>query len=816
MKKWLSWLMGITGGVMLVFLLLFVGLSYYINSQKKELIEQATTAIHEKLGGDVSIEDLNVTFFRHFPGFSIRLINVRVSDSLYKNHGRSLLSAENLFVRLSTPHLIFGKLHVNKLTVKRGGFDLFTDASGYTNGYLLQQNDSTSSKKKEQEENISTRQILDWIVVEDFTFHLQDIPGDKQYGITINKLNARVQQSGKTFSIEVKKELSIGGLAFKKKNGSFVTNQKMKGEYVLLFDIESKKLSFKDMAITIGTQPFNFAGDFWLGTENKFDLRIKSRGLLVNFARSLLTPKISKAVGLADVKKPLDVDAHITGDLGGGDPRVHVLFTTNRSDLSTKWLDMKNASFSGEYLNEVVPGAGYTDENSHIYIKKLDGFWEGLPLNVRELKITNLITPALSVKIKTSFPLQELNSALQSKTIQFTGGEGQAELSYNGRTDSISSKNSRLSGYLHFSNGEMLLTGPRSKLKQCRGNFRFDNANLIVDSLNAILAGNPVYMNGQANNVLSLLSDDHVPVSLDWNIFAPVINLNSIQSVLKRKVSVASSAKTKKTKMGSTVENIDHLLSSGKVTVSLRADRLQFQKMDASNFEADIALEGNTWAVKKASLQHGNGSVAVTANIQELSPNRLQFKSSLDLRNVDASKTFYAFESFGIKDLRHQNIRGRLNASARYSLLLNGSGEPDWLSISGKAFFSIKNGALINYPPLMSIQKTAFKKRDFSNVRFAEIRNNLKLENAGIQIERMAINSSVLTLFLQGVYGLKNNTDISIQVPLKNLSKKQDEAHPAFVSGDSKGGMSVFLRARSDKTGKISIHYDPLARFRKK
>lgn len=809
-------MLGITASVLLFFLILFIGLSYYVNNHKKELIEQATTAIHKKISGEVSIEDLNVSFFRHFPSFSIRLINVRVSDSLYKNHGRSLLSAENLFVRLSTPDLIFGKLRVNKLTVRRGGFDLFTNRTGYSNGYLLNSPDSSGSTEQKTEVDPSFRQILDRIEIENFTFLLEDIPGDKRYSVSIHKLNAKVHHAGKIYSMNVKKELTIGGLAFKKKYGSFVANQKMRGEYILVFDSESKKISFKDISLDIGEQPFVFSGEFWLGKENKFDLRITSRGLLVNFARSLLTPKISKAIGLADVNKQLDVDAHITGGLGGGDPRVHVLFAANRSDISTKWLDMKNASFSGEYLNEVVPGAGYTDENSHIYIRSLNGFWEGLPLEVRNLIIKNLVTPSLSVHIKTKFPLQELNSALQSKTMKFTSGEGQAELSYDGRTDGISSKNSCLSGYFHFSNGEMLLTGPQSKLKKCRGNFRFDNANLIVDSLNAILAGNRVYMNGQANNVLSLLSDDHVPVSLTWNIFAPVINLNSIQSVLKRKVSVASSAKTNKTKLGSTVENIDHLLSSGKVTASLRADRLQFQKMDASNFEADIALEGNTWAIKKASLQHGDGSVVVTANIQELSPNRLQFKSSLDLKKVDAAKTFYAFEGFGIKDLGHQNIKGKLYASARYSLLLNGSGKPDWSSINGKAFFSIKNGALINYPPLLSIQKTAFKKRDFSNVRFAEIRDNLKLENGGIYINRMAINSNVLSLFVQGVYGLKNNTDISIQVPLKNLSKKQDEAHPAFVSGDSKGGMSVFLRARSDKTGKISIHYDPLARFRKK
>jgi hypothetical protein len=78
----------------------------------------------------------------------------------------------------------------------------------------------------------------------------------------------------------------------------------------------------------------------------------------------------------------------------------------------------------------------------------------------------------------------------------------------------------------------------------------------------------------------------------------------------------------------------------------------------------------------------------------------------------------------------------------------------------------------------------------------------------------MAINSTVLTLFLEGIYGLNNNTDISIQVPLKNLKKKDEEARPEYISGDAKGGMSVFLRAAADKDGKIKIKYDPLKRLK--
>ena len=236
--------------------------------------------------------------------------------------------------------------------------------------------------------------------------------------------------------------------------------------------------------------------------------------------------------------------------------------------------------------------------------------------------------------------------------------------------------------------------------------------------------------------------------------------------------------------------------------------------MDAKNFTASIQLEGNTWAVKNASLQHGDGSVAVSAFIKELSPNRLSFTSEIALKNVDAKKTFYAFENFGIKGISHENIRGKLNLNAKYSLLLNGKGEPNMNTITGNGNFSLKNGALLNFPPLLEVQKTAFKNRDFSNVQFAEISNTLVFENAGVTIKRMAISSSVLTLFLEGIYGLNNNTDISIQVPLKNLKKKEDEAHPEFISGDAKGGMSVFLRAAADKDGKIKIKYDPLKRLK--
>lgn len=812
MKKIGSWVLKITGFLLLLLFLLFAGLTLYVNAHKRELIEQATETIHTKLSGDVTIEDLNVSLFRHFPSLSIRLINVSVTDSLYKIHHHKLLEAENLFVRLSTPSLLMGRLLVNKFTLRNGGFYLFTDSTGYSNGYMLKAKNPAPPKPTVSNE--AAKKLLDHILIENFSFHLEDVPGDKWYDVTVEKLDASVKKAADLFTVEVDEKMRVGGIAFKKKNGSFLVNQILEGKYALQFDTKEKKLSFTNMSLKIGEQPFLFSGAFLLGKENKFQLHITSIQLMVDFARSLLTPKFSKSIGIVSVKKPLNVDATIAGSLSGGDPRVQIKFTSQQNTIESKFLNLNNCSFTGEYVNEVVPGNGYTDENSHIYVNAMDGIWEGMLLKIKDLTIFNLTNPRLAVNVKSTFPLSELNSALQSETIQFTGGQADIAFEYDGRTDTISSKNSKLTGYLKFNNGSMLLSGPQSTIQNCKGIFKFSNANLIVDSLQGTLAGNPVFMRGQANNVLSVLSDDRVPVSLDWNIYAPYINMNSIRSVLMRRVTNTRKKSAPKTPLSKTVEKIDHLLSSGRVSASIKADRLKFEKMDARNFSANIQLEGNTWSIKNASLQHGDGSVVTSANITEISPNRLLFSGDLTLKNVEAKKTFYAFENFGIKSISHENIQGKLNLSANYALSMNGKGDANMSTLKGKAYFSIKNGALMKFPPLMEIQQVAFKNRDFSNIRFAEINNNLIFENGGVTIKRMAINSSVLTLFIEGVYGLSNNTDISIQVPLKNLSKKSDEAHPEYIRGDAKGGMSVFLKAASDKDGKIKIKYDPLKRFK--
>jgi hypothetical protein len=124
-------------------------------------------------------------------------------------------------------------------------------------------------------------------------------------------------------------------------------------------------------------------------------------------------------------------------------------------------------------------------------------------------------------------------------------------------------------------------------------------------------------------------------------------------------------------------------------------------------------------------------------------------------------------------------------------------------------------GPLINYEPIKKLQRFIFKKRDFDNIRFAELKNRLEINNQEIKINRMEIQSTVMSMFVEGTYNQKGSTDISIQVPLSNLKKRSEDYNPENLGVDKKGGSSIFIRGRPGEDGKIRFKLDLFKKFDK-
>ena len=104
-----------------------------------------------------------------------------------------------------------------------------------------------------------------------------------------------------------------------------------------------------------------------------------------------------------------------------------------------------------------------------------------------------------------------------------------------------------------------------------------------------------------------------------------------------------------------------------------------------------------------------------------------------------------------------------------------------------------------------------------NNIAFAELKDTITIKDEKITVNRMEIQSNVLSMFVDGLYDLNGNgTDMSIQIPLSNLKKRNATYTPTNKGNRKDGGASVFIRAKPNDKGELKFSYDLFKRFRKK
>ena len=300
---------------------------------------------------------------------------------------------------------------------------------------------------------------------------------------------------------------------------------------------------------------------------------------------------------------------------------------------------------------------------------------------------------------------------------------------------------------------------------------------------------------------------------LDWTIHSNRLNLNDFISYLKP-LKTKLTPKKKKSSLAATVTQFTSLLEAADFNLNLTAKQLIFRKFYGNNLMAVLKMSNNSIDLNKINLQHSGGSVQMNGHVLN-APNGNPFTFEAQLKNIDVSKIFLAFNNFGLKSPTDKNLGGTLNADVNLKGGFTEKAQLEQEQLKGFVKFNLQDGNLVNFEPVQKIQETVFKSRNFSDVHFADLHDLLELNGNEITINRMEIRSSVLTMFVEGVYSMKTGPDLSIQVPLSNLKANKDSVL-VNKGVSSKTGISARLRAQNGPDGKIKISWDPLNKAGKK
>ena len=805
MKKILKISLRVLAILLCLVFLAFIGGWVYLKQHKKQVIAFIESEAKKGLnGGSLHIGEISIGIKHTFPHIAFTIDTLTLRDSLWSRHHHDLISATRVYATLEFFKLIIGKIEIGRVELENPQFYIYTDSSGYTN---------TSIFKKNNPPKKDAPKILDYPILQinNGTLSVDKEDKHKFFGFDINKLECHIRGNTDNPSLAIDADLDcrVQRMTFNPEKGPFLEGKTVTGQFQIQFNKDSKVLQFTKIKLAVDQQPFIFSGKFFLAeVPTPFSLSWETDHLSFRKAASFLSQNIRLKLDAYDISESI---SHLIGSMDNSEPEyktplIRLRLKVEDKTITTPVVIIPHASFTATLNNEEIKGRGHEDSNTVMHFSPLKGKLEQLNFTCDSIVIRNLIHPRMNMHILSDFQLENINNYLNENELAFTKGTGKINLVYSGSLETNYDSLRMLTGNFTLDSAAINYVPRNLLFTKGKGLIRFTGKDMIVDNLNLYSGSTDLIMSGAVKNMFYLINQKNKKLTLDWTIHSNKLNLNDFISYLKQK-HVSNATKKKKSSLAQTLTEFTNLLERADFNLTLNAKQLTYKKFNGDNLLANMVMNDNFINLKDIRIQGAGGSIALQGIIRnEPSSNPFSFKARLT--NVDVSKIFYAFNSFGLKSPTEKNIGGALTADVTMQGGLTTRAQiiPD--ELKGFVKFNLENGKLVNFEPVQKIQETVFKKRNFSDIQFADLHDLLEINGQNITINRMEIRSTVLHMFVEGVYNMKTGPDLSIQVPLSNLKNNQD-AELANKGINSKTGVSARLRAQRGDDGKLKISWDP-------
>lgn len=795
MSRWLKTTLKITGILLSISLILLMVIVAYVYSHKKELLQTITAQLNEDLNGKLTIGKMEPALIRGFPGISVSLEKVLLRDSLWEQHKHDLLRADNVYITINVFSILSGSPAIKDIRINKGEIYLFTDSSGLRN---------TDIFRKKATDAMGGRKKINRVYLKDVALTIDDKLKNKLYKFDINDFNGTLKYNNLGWKGHVNVKTLVKFCAFQVARGSFLKDKLVDMDLNMVYYDKNHQLNIPLQEISIGKDDIEIGGKFDFGPNSSdFELEVKARSIKFRDAAALLSSHISSRLKPYDVKLPIDVQASIIGKLKlGGEPLVHASWAVKNNILSTAGETITDCSFTGLFSNELIKGKRRDAPNSVVAFYNMTGKYYDIPFKADSIRITDLKNPVFTGKFKAEFAVKKLNNIISGQTFMFNTGTADLDLVYKAPFNQNAAGQRFIYGTVHVHDATATYKPRNLALKDLHLVMNFKGNDLFLENIRVKSGSTSLVMQGTLRNFSNLYYADPQKMLIDWQIKSPQVNLSEFMVFLGRRKSYNQSRKnTSVARMSGT---LDQMLEQASMNMNINVDRLIYKNFLATNVRSHITLRRSGISINNLSLNQGGGNLNVSGNIDQ-SGKLNRFNVDTKINNVNVEKLFYAFDNFGQDAITNQNLRGTFFGGTSVSGSMTDNGKIVPLSFKGSVNFDIRDGALVNFEPMIKAGAFAFPNRNFSNIRFANLKNTLYIEGSKVIIPPMEIRSNVLNVFLEGVYSFRTGTNIALKIPLRNPEKDTLIAGKALRKERDLTGIVINLRALDGENGKVRL-----------
>lgn len=798
--RWLRITLRIFGAFVVLLLLSYIGIAWYVNAHKKELLGKITEKLNENIDGELTIGSMDPSFLKGLPRISLSLKDVVIKDAQWNVHQHTLLDAKNFDVSVNTLALLRGAVEIRIIEISNAKIYLYTDANGYSNTSIFKSKKNDTKKESSDGATEIKRFYLDNV-----SLVIDNKKGNKLFQFDVDKIDGRMDYSFSDWEAKINLKTYARSLAFNTVHGSFIKDKLVQGTIAANYDSGTKNITVLPNNLDIGEDRFNIGGKFSLGDTADFTINIKTNILWRN-ASALLSRNISQKLDLFNLEKPIDVSCDLIGNFDAeGDPSIIVTAQVKENVLTIPDATIKECSFTGVFTNEYVAGKGFSDANSAVKLLNFAGSYEEIPFTMQKAFIVDFDHPMAIGDFKSKFDLKKLNNIIGDDLLQFYNGKASVEVTYKAPIENFKLTKPLVEGLIEVENANLNYIPRHLNFKNTTISLNFNNDDLFIKNIKLQSGKSIVFMEGSVNNFLNLYYTAPEKIVLNWKIRSPQLHLGEFLGFLGQRKQVA--AVRKKSRTTNFTKEMNSLFEKSNVNMQLKVDKLYYKKFLATNATASILLSESGINLNNVSVQHAGGTATLNGKLyQQGKRNQYQFQTNVN--NVDIQKFFYSFDNFGMQSFTSKNLKGFLTAKAAISGAITDSGDMVPGTMNGNLSFDIKKGALIGFDPIRNVGKFAFPLRDLNTITFTNLNGKFDIKGELVTINPMQINSSVLNMDIAGIYSFSKGTNIALDIPLRNPKNDKNIVDKEERKLRRKRGIVLHLLATDGDDGKIKIKWN--------
>lgn len=797
-KTWRRLILIVFAALALIFVLGLSVAALY----KKEIVSYVNQELKTALRTEVRIYDADITFITDFPNITLLLKDVTIgTDSIST---RQALNARRIHLNLRTFKLLFGKIEFRSVRVHDADVYVVRTMGGISNIDFLRREKTDTVERPSP--LIFERQH---VILQNCKVSYHDSLKRKYYDVTFGNVDGRLVANDSTMSIALRGPVEFGGLVFNPDRGAFLRDAALNLDLRLLYRRDSAIVEILPSTAKAPAGLAAISGRMKFSEPKKMQLTFSTEEVEYAKGIDLLADTIKAQLAKLNITGPMKVRVDLMSDLiPGVKPAADVRFSFAKNRLLSDKMDVTNLSLQGHFTNHIDDRLPYENPNSLVHLTEVSGEIDGLPFRA-EAKLINPADLRLELHSIHSFDLARLNRQADTTVLKFTKGTFTSEFRYNGKLKeyldpTVKEYSGNLDGTMSIKDGAFTVVGRRLKFSDFHSSVHFTEDTVTIKSLGMKTGKSSVEIKGTVLNYVPLFVQPEGKGYVTLNITSPYLDVGSLLSSGKEKMSAKRAAKQKK----KVSDMLDVIFKNLQFNVKFNVKKYVNNSFAGSNLSGEFRLRGTSLDARNVKMDFGHGKLTLDASMKNLQNKVNPVELTAKMTGVHIKELFTAFNNFGQKTITDENLHGHINMDARLKTRIDDDFNVVLPTLTGKVSLVVFDGRLVNFEPLARMGNFLFKKRDFEDVKFAQINGHFDVAARDLDIERMEIESTVLTLFLEGRYSLDNHTDLTIQVPLSNLKRRDKSYVPQKVGEDSKVGPSVFLRAQSNEKGETTISYE--------